>query len=94
MSFFRRIAPHRSVTRATLPCLLGTALIAFVFVVNIYRAAHQSITADEAFAYEWYGTHPLNWIFVVYSATNHVRRLMASRQPFYTRERHRIWLPG
>jgi hypothetical protein len=59
--------------------LLGIAIAACVFAVNIYRAAHQSITADEAFTFDWYIVTPLDWFFTIYSANNHVLQTLLSR---------------
>jgi len=66
-------------TRPSPHSVLGMAMIAAVFAVNVYRAAHQSITADEAFTWDLYITNPLNWIFVVYDANNHVLHTLLCR---------------
>jgi len=59
--------------------LIALGIIACVFAVNLYRAAHQSITADEAFTYDWYIDKPLDWIFLVYSTNNHVLHTLLCR---------------
>ena len=53
------------------------ALVAFLFAVNVYRAATQSITLDEAFTYNHYagGDVPLK----VYDANNHVLYTMLAK---------------
>lgn len=48
------------------------AMVAGVFAVNIYRATHQSITADEAFTYDLYIRNPFQRILTTYDANNHV----------------------
>lgn len=75
----RQRAPERTTRLPSPRSLLGMAIIAGVFAVNIYRAVHQSITADEAFTYDWYLTHPFNWILLVYSANNHVLNTLLCR---------------
>jgi hypothetical protein len=63
----------------SLPNLLGLAIVAGVFAVNIYRAVHQSITADEAFTFDYYIVNPFNWILLVYTANNHVLHTLLCR---------------
>jgi uncharacterized membrane protein len=59
--------------------MLGLAIVAGVVALNVYRATHQSITADEAFAYDWYVVKPFNWILIVYNASNHVLHTLLCR---------------
>lgn len=59
--------------------LAGLVLAAFVFAVNVYRAANQSITADEAFNYDLYIGSPLDWLVKVYDASNHVLHTLLCR---------------
>jgi len=66
----RRPSPHS---------LLGIAIVAAVFAVNVYRSTHQSITADEAFTWDWYIANPFQWILVVYNANNHVLHTLLCR---------------
>jgi len=75
------LAELDSKTRTAPPLcvLLGIAIPACVFAINVYRAAHQSITADEAFTYDWYIVNPWNWIFIVYSTNNHVLHTLLCR---------------
>jgi len=63
-------SPHR---------LLGLAIVTSVFAVNVYRATHQSITADEAFTWDWYIANPFQWILVAYNANNHVLHTLLCR---------------
>jgi hypothetical protein len=64
---------------SSLPNLLGLAIVAGVFAVNIYRAIHQSITADEAFTFDWYIVNPFDWILLGYSTNNHVLHTLLCR---------------
>jgi len=59
--------------------LLGIAIVTGVFAVNIYRATHQSITADEAFTWDFYVDKPFNWILIVYSTNNHILHTLLCR---------------
>jgi hypothetical protein len=59
--------------------LAGLVLVAAVLAVNIYRAAHQSITIDEAFTYDLYIVNPFNWILTQYNANNHVLHTLLCR---------------
>jgi hypothetical protein len=59
--------------------VFGLAIIAGVFAVNVYRAAHQSITADEAFTWDFYIDKPFNWFLVVYSTNNHALHTLLCR---------------
>lgn len=52
--------------------LLAAALLAFLFGVNCYRAATQSLTIDEAFTFHRYLDQPLAAIFTQFDANNHV----------------------
>src|SRR5271165_4832761 len=63
-------SPHR---------VFGITMVAAAFAVNVYRAAHQSITSDEALTWDLYIANPLNWIFVVYDANNHVLHTLLCR---------------
>lgn len=62
-----------------LPCLIGLAIVVGVFAVNVYRAAHQSITVDEAFTYGLYIDKPFHQILVDYSPNNHILNTLLSR---------------
>ena len=57
----------------------GIALIACVLGVNIYRAVHQSITADEAFTYDLYIVTPFDWFLTIYNANNHILHTLLCR---------------
>lgn len=52
----------------------GLAMLAGVFAINVYRAATQSLTCDEAYSYEKYIDAPLSSAFTssVFSANDHV----------------------
>jgi hypothetical protein len=54
-------------------------MVAGVFAVNIYRATHQSITADEAFTYDLYIQNSFQRIFTTYDANNHVIHTLLCR---------------
>jgi hypothetical protein len=71
--------PEKAPAALSPPSLLALAIIACVFAVNIYRAAHQSITADEAFTFDWYIANPFNWILIVFSTNNHVLHSLLCR---------------
>lgn len=50
-----------------------SALMAIaLFGVNLYRAAHQSITTDEAYTYALYIGSPITGLFTKYEANHHV----------------------
>lgn len=51
---------------------VALALLSFLFVTNVYRAATQSITIDEAFTYHQHITPARFWSFPHYTANNHV----------------------
>jgi hypothetical protein len=46
--------------------------LAALFVTNVYRAATQSITHDEALSYLWFASRPWAYIFSAYDANHHV----------------------
>ena len=71
--------PETTAPHAWLHALLGLAIVAGVFAVNVYRATHQSITADEAFTWDFYVDKPFNWILIVYSTNNHVLHSLLCR---------------
>lgn len=48
------------------------ALLWALFAVNVYRAATQSITADEAYAYDRFVRPPIREVLAQYDANNHV----------------------
>jgi hypothetical protein len=52
--------------------LFQAALIAAVFLLNVYRAAVQSVTYDEAYSYLWYAHNSWQSIFIGYLANNHI----------------------
>src|SRR5215211_593620 len=58
-------------TRALLRSI-AVALLAGLFVANVYRAATQSLTIDEAFTYQLYLAKNLRAILTDYDANNHV----------------------
>src|SRR3954451_13903532 len=47
-------------------------LLAIVFVADVYRAALQSLTIDEAFSYNLYFSKPIHEALTFYDANNHV----------------------
>ncbi|MEO8026706.1 MAG: hypothetical protein ABI823_09530 [Bryobacteraceae bacterium] len=47
-------------------------LLGSLFVVNVYRAASQSITHDEALTYLWFVAKPWAEVFTTYDANHHV----------------------
>ena len=53
-------------------------LLAALFAVNIYRAAHQSIGIDEAFAFNAHINVDDFWKFAEFSAANHVLQTILS----------------
>jgi hypothetical protein len=57
----------------------GAALIACILAVNVYRAVHQSITADEAFTYDLYIVTPFDWFLTIYNANNHILHTLLCR---------------
>jgi len=50
----------------------GAVFLALLFVVNVYRAATQSIACDEAFSWQLYISQPLASVFQVFDANNHL----------------------
>lgn len=64
--------------------LAGMALVACVFAVNVFRAAHQSVTADEAYTYDLFIASPFDTFFTYYSANNHVLHTLLSRFSVHT----------
>ncbi len=52
--------------------LFRVVLIAAVFLINVYRAAEQSVTFDEAWSYLSFAAGPWANIFLRYEAGNHV----------------------
>lgn len=71
-------APQRTV-RPSPHSLLGIGIVAGVFAVNAYRATHQSITADEAYTWDFYVDKPFNWFLVIYTTNNHVLHTLLCR---------------
>lgn len=60
--------------------LLGLALIALVFALNVYRAAVQSCTIDEAFTYNEFASKPIAQILTLpYDANNQVLHTILCR---------------
>jgi len=57
----------------------AAALLGVLLAVNIYRAATQSITIDEAFTYNLYLSQPLKDTFTHYDANNHVLYTLLAR---------------
>jgi hypothetical protein len=55
-----------------LPARLTLLLLVAVFAVNIYRAATQGITIDEAFTYQYFVAPPLYQVMTSYDANHHV----------------------
>src|SRR5882762_7016896 len=53
--------------------------IAFVFITNLYRAATQSLTIDEAFTYNLYLSKNLHAILTQFDANNHVLFTLLAR---------------
>ncbi len=56
----------------TLFRVASIALLAFLFAVNVYRAATQAITHDEALTYSWFLSQPWDAVFHKYDANHHV----------------------
>ncbi len=57
----------------------AAALLTFLFAANVYRAATQSVTIDEAFTYNLYLAGPIKDIFTNYDANNHVLYTLLAR---------------
>ena len=64
--------PDLSRPRTPLYTWAALALFTFLAAANVYRAATQSITIDEAFSYRKHIANPRFWQFEVYTANNHV----------------------
>ena len=58
---------------------LGALLLGAIFVVNVYRAATQSITHDEAVTYAWYVAGPISAITDMIDANNHLLYTILAR---------------
>src|SRR5436305_14681813 len=56
------------------------ALFTALFTVNIYRAATQSITVDEAYAYDLFIEPPLAQVLTSFNATHHVLQSLLSKR--------------
>lgn len=54
------------------PAPLTLLLLAALFAVNIYRAATQGITVDEAFTYQHFVAPPLSEVMTTYDVNHHV----------------------
>ena len=61
---------HR-LTSAVMRCL-AVGLLVGLFIANVYRAATQSLTIDEAFTYNLYLSKNLRTILTEFDANNHV----------------------
>ncbi len=69
------LRPHRSQVYSW----TALALLVFLFAVNVYRAATQSITIDEAFNYHKHIAGPRFWQFEIYTANNHVLHTLLAK---------------
>jgi len=58
---------------------LAIALLAFLFLVNLYRAWTQSITCDEAFAHSLFLSGPASLLFTSFDASHHVLHTILCR---------------
>jgi hypothetical protein len=58
--------------RLKLRDLLIIIYLAALFFTNVYRAATQSITHDEALTYLWFAQYPWKYLFSVFDANHHV----------------------
>ncbi len=65
--------------RSALFAYAALALIVFLFATNLYRAATQSITSDEAHMFQLYVDPPLESMFRGYDAANHVLYTLLAR---------------
>ncbi len=65
-------------TRTTAAEAAALALTAFLFAVNVYRAATQSFTADEAWSFRLVTGGPMSAVFTKYDAANHVLQSLLS----------------
>ncbi len=59
--------------------VLAILLLIGLSVTNLYRAETQSITCDEAYSYELWGSQPLARMFEAYDASNHVLETLLSK---------------
>jgi hypothetical protein len=59
--------------------ILSLALLGLIFAVNVYRAATQSITHDEALTYELFVAAPWSIVFNSYDANHHVLHTILSK---------------
>jgi hypothetical protein len=76
----RRIVPTFYYNCVHQPFRIATiALLVFIFVVNIYRAATQSVTHDEAVTYENFVAERWNIVFNSYDANHHVLHTIACK---------------
>jgi len=76
----RRIVPTFYYNCVRQPFRIATiALLVFIFAVNIYRAATQSVTHDEAVTYENFVDAPWNIVFNSYDANHHVLHTIACK---------------
>ena len=55
------------------------ALLGLIFAVNVYRAATQSITHDEALTYELFVAAPWTVVFNAYDPNHHVLHTILSK---------------
>ena len=69
---------RQSVSARACRALVLTVVIG-LFAVNVYRAATQSLTCDEAYTYELYWHAPLKQVFLRYDANNHVLNTLLER---------------
>lgn len=76
----RRIVPTFYYNCVRQPFRIATiALLVSIFAVNMYRAARQSITHDEAVTYENFVDAPWNIVFNSYDANHHVLHTIACK---------------
>jgi hypothetical protein len=59
--------------------ILTMALLGLIFAVNVYRAATQSITHDEALTYEVFVAAPWSLVFNAYDPNHHVLHTILSK---------------
>jgi hypothetical protein len=71
--FVSRVAPRKT------PLWLAALLLGLLFAVNVYRAATQSITVDEAFTYSHFVAPPLAAMRSLYNANNHVLNTLLAK---------------
>ena len=58
--------------------MAGALFLAAMFCVNVYRAATQTVTHDEALTYNWYLAGPLGALFDM-SANNHILHTLLAK---------------